>query len=66
MDTQTPAQQRVFIEIQSDSLAIAARAEGREGAADIAHSKENILQWMTYLPADCIRTMVLMGWDITT
>jgi hypothetical protein len=24
------------------------------------------LRWMSYLPEDCIRTMVLMGWDITT
>jgi hypothetical protein len=58
---------RPFIEMQSQSLALAQRTEGRESAAtDIAHSEKNILQWMTYLPEDCIRTMVLMGWDITT
>jgi hypothetical protein len=50
----------------SESLAIAARADARENAADIAHSENNILEWMSYLPEDCIRTMVLMGWDITT
>jgi hypothetical protein len=32
----------------------------------MAHSEENILRWMEYLPDDCIRTMILMGWDITT
>jgi hypothetical protein len=53
--------------MQSESLAIAQRTEGRESAAaDIAHSEQNILQWMSYLPEDCIRTMVLMGWDLTT
>jgi hypothetical protein len=66
MGTHAHAQQR-FIEIQSESLAIAQRTEGRESAAaDIAHSEKNILRWMEYLPEDCIRTMVLMGWDITT
>ena len=66
MAIQAHAQSRAFIEMQSESLAIAARADARESAADIAHSEENILRWMSYLPEDCIRTMVLMGWDITT
>ena len=67
MATQAHAQGRAFIEMQSESLAIARRTEGRDSAAaDIAHSEENILRWMSYLPEDCIRTMVLMGWDITT
>jgi hypothetical protein len=52
--------------MQSETFAIAGRADARESAADIAHSEENILRWMSYLPEDCIRTMVLMGWDIST
>jgi hypothetical protein len=35
-------------------------------AADAKRSVENILQWNCYLPADCVRTMVRMGWDYTT
>jgi hypothetical protein len=66
MDTQAHVPLRPFIEMQSESLAIAVRADARERATDIAHSEENILRWMSYLPEDCIRTMVLMGWDITT
>jgi len=66
MGTQAHAQRRPFVEMQSESLAIAERTDARESAADIAHSEENILAWMSYLPEDCIRTMVLMGWDITT
>jgi hypothetical protein len=66
MGPQPAAQRRPFIEMQSDSLAIAMRADARESAADVAHSEKNILDWMSYLPEDCIRTMVLMGWDITT
>jgi hypothetical protein len=63
MGTDIHIKQRAFL---SESLAIAARADARENAADIAHSENNILEWMSYLPEDCIRTMVLMGWDITT
>jgi hypothetical protein len=66
MGTQARAQRPPLIYMQSESLAIAARADARETATDMAHSEENILRWMTYLPEDCIRTMVLMGWDITT
>jgi hypothetical protein len=66
MENQAHIQQRVFIEMQSESLAIDSRADGGESAADVAHSENNILQWMEYLPEDCIRTMILMGWDITT
>jgi hypothetical protein len=35
-------------------------------AADAKRSVKNILQWNCYLPADCVRTMVRMGWDYTT
>jgi hypothetical protein len=33
---------------------------------DDARSEDNILQWMSYLPEDCIKTMIWMEWDITT
>jgi hypothetical protein len=35
-------------------------------AADARHSVKNILEWNSYLPSDCVRTMVRMGWDYTT
>jgi hypothetical protein len=35
-------------------------------AADARRSVKNILQWNSYLPSDCVRTMVRMGWDYTT
>jgi hypothetical protein len=66
MDTQAHIPWQPFIEMQSESLAIAAPADARETATDMARSEENILRWMEYLPEECIRTMVLMGWDITT
>jgi hypothetical protein len=27
---------------------------------------EGLSQWMAYLPKDCIKTMIHMGWDVTT
>jgi hypothetical protein len=35
-------------------------------AADVKRSVDNILEWNSYLPADCVRIMVRMGWDYTT
>ena len=35
-------------------------------SADAKRSVKNILEWNSYLPADCVRTMVRMGWDYTT
>ena len=35
-------------------------------AADAKRSVNNILEWNSYLPANCVRTMVRMGWDYTT
>jgi hypothetical protein len=35
-------------------------------ASDAARSARNIAEWNSYLPAACVRTMVMMGWDYTT
>jgi hypothetical protein len=35
-------------------------------AAEAKRSVRNILQWNCYLPADCVKNMVRMGWDFTT
>ena len=44
----------------------AAPADVHADADDAARAKENIRQWMAYLPEDCIRTMIEMRWDVTT
>ena len=33
---------------------------------DVERSENNILRWMSYLPEDCIKAMIDMGWDVTT
>ena len=35
-------------------------------AADARRSARNISLWNSYLPTECVRTMVRMGWDYTT
>jgi hypothetical protein len=29
-------------------------------------SAKNILLWESYLPSDCVKTMIYMGWDRST
>jgi hypothetical protein len=65
MDTTTQVLQRFLFEGSSNSsdavLPIETQADD-----DIRRSEDNILQWMAYLPEDCIRTMITMGWDVST
>jgi len=35
-------------------------------AESAARSARNIAAWLEYLPTDCVRTMIRMGWDYTT
>jgi len=34
--------------------------------SEVARAAANVEAWMTYLPRDCVRTMVLEGWQWTT
>ena len=64
MDTDSHTRQllaAVLMESADASAPFSAR-----NAAEIAHSESNILQWMAYLPEDCIKSMIAMGWDFTT
>ena len=38
----------------------------REGTDDAARAAHNISQWTSYLPPDCIKEMIAMGWHRTT
>ena len=65
MDTNAQVTQRLFVESPSESLDAILTIDARAGD-DVRRSEDNILQWMSYLPEDCIRTMISMGWDIST
>jgi hypothetical protein len=63
--TNTQVLERCFIKAPSESsdavLPIAAQADD-----NARRSEGNILQWMSYLPEDCIKTMIAKGWDVST
>jgi hypothetical protein len=65
MDTYTQAPQRVFVELPEE-LSETASSIDLQNDADVARSEKNVRQWMAYLPEDCVRTMIQMGWDVTT
>jgi hypothetical protein len=64
MKTSTVVQQ--FVEFLGEASEATAPVGARVDEGDAARSEENIQKWMSYLPKDCIRTMIEMGWDVTT
>jgi hypothetical protein len=43
-----------------------ALTEITERPTDIERSERNIRLWSSYLPPECVETMIRMGWDKTT
>jgi hypothetical protein len=70
MEPDTLVQQQYFLELPGEpsdaATPVEARVNDADATRDAARSEENILQWTSYLPADCVRTMIEMGWDVTT
>jgi hypothetical protein len=58
--------QQDFANLFAEPSDATAPAEAPVNDADIARSEDNILRWMSYLPEDCVRSMIQMGWDLTT
>jgi hypothetical protein len=59
--------QLVFAESSMESSESAtALAEAFDDAEAVSRSERNILQWMKYLPEDCVARMIELGWDVTT
>jgi hypothetical protein len=48
-----------------DPWTTSARDPTRDADA-LRRSQANILRWMEYLPEDCIKKMIEMGWDFST
>jgi len=64
MDTYAQVPQREIVDVL-EGLSTTSSMDAQNDA-DVARSKKNVLKWMAYLPEDCIRTMIQMGWDVTT
>ena len=62
----TNALSKNFVGIPWEPPDAAVSIDLRPIEADTARSDRNMLQWMSYLPEDCIRSMIAMGWDVTT
>jgi hypothetical protein len=65
MDTNTQVLQLFFVECSLESLDAVLPIDVPVDE-DVARSEANILQWMSYLPEDCVKTMIAMGWDLST
>jgi hypothetical protein len=66
METDIQVQQRVVVDLRTEPSDATAPVAVRATVADVARSEENILRWRSYLPEDCVKTMIAMGWDVTT
>jgi len=66
MDTYTQVLRSAFVESPEELSDTSSSIDVSTNDADVARSENNILQWMSYLPEDCIKTMIQMGWDVTT
>jgi hypothetical protein len=49
-----------------DASSTESKDSASSSGSDGARSERNILEWMSYLPDDCVSTMIRMGWDVTT
>lgn len=67
MKANSQMQRQDFTESQAES-SDAAGTPALVGmqACDPGRSQRNISQWSSYLPADCVSTMISMGWDVST
>jgi hypothetical protein len=66
MEADSQVQQRFSAEVATEPSEASASVEVQVSSADTARSEDNVLRWMAYLPEDCVRTMIDMGWDLTT
>jgi hypothetical protein len=65
METNAQVLQHAFVEFPVESSDNSPPIDFRVNA-EVVRSENNILEWMSYLPEDCVRTMITMGWDVTT
>jgi hypothetical protein len=66
MNMEGQGQQDMGTEFDREPSNSATRNDQPVSDAVAARSKENVSQWISYLPRACINAMVKMGWDKTT
>jgi len=65
-DAERATQQVSGVKALAVEMDVALNGSSKRNDTDIAHSAENALAWMTYLPKDSIKVMVEGGWITLT
>jgi hypothetical protein len=55
-----------FAHDSNGKTSVAMNGSVRRGDAAMARAADNIARWKTYLPEDCVRTMMNHGWHWST
>jgi hypothetical protein len=66
METNSHVLQTAFFGFPSELSDLSLPFRAVSPAALLARSEKNVSQWMSYLPEECVTSMIEMGWDITT
>jgi hypothetical protein len=56
----------IFAALHTQTLDCPTENPERRFRINNLRSVKNILVWRSYLPEDCVNTMIQMGWDQTT
>jgi hypothetical protein len=60
------AQRKGFTGIHGEAQAISESMSASRSGPEPTRSAKNVLIWRSYLPRDCVESMVNMGWDHST
>jgi hypothetical protein len=67
METDAKVDQRLLVELSAESMSgESSNDDAWLPDAEERHAGNNILEWLSYLPDDCVNTMIEMGWDAST
>jgi hypothetical protein len=66
MTTHLNAQQKGFARIHGEAQAITESMSASVSQPELTRSAKNVLIWQSYLPHECVVSMVNMGWDHST
>jgi len=65
MNSDGPAPAAAARQLVHESADRSFPADGQISEADAARAAENIRVWRSYLPQDCVDTMIKMGWHLS-
>jgi len=65
MNSDGPAPAAAARKLVEESSDPGTPADGQISEADAARAAENIRVWRSYLPEDCVDTMIKMGWHLS-